>query len=145
MRAVHVIESVNEVNNDFGDVAQNLAGPLTISAPRDFSVTFLQSSLLAFKNYHPEIILLIYFDDRTANLGNETYDFTVRITDKIDENLSSTQIGKTRHQLCATPAYLEVNTSSETLEQLKFTTFCITVQPKGRVGISQRTKACPER
>ena len=100
---------------------------------------------MAFKNQHSGIILLIYLDDHTVDLGNETYDFTVRITDKIDEKFIFNPDWENLYQLCATPAYLEVNTSSETLDQLKFTAFCIPVRAKERLGISQRTKASPER
>ena len=117
-RATSVLNEIDEIDTDFGDARQDLAGPLTISVPRNFGVAFLTPALLAFKARHPEIQFSIDFDDRLVELTRENYDFTVRVTAKLEDNLAATKIGETSHQLYATPAYLAAYGNPQGLEQL---------------------------
>jgi DNA-binding transcriptional LysR family regulator len=106
-RATRVVNDADEIESDFTETAQNLAGPLTISVPRDFGIAYLQPALLQFKEHHPEIQLTVDFDDRTIDLNRENYDFAIRITAKLDGNVVAKKIGSTRHQLCASVDYLK--------------------------------------
>lgn len=105
-RAVRVVGDVDEITSDFTDSTHNLAGPLSVSVPRDFGIAFLKPALVSFKSRHPEILLSVDFDDRAIDLSRENYDFAIRITPKLGSDVVSTKIGSTRHQLCASPSYL---------------------------------------
>lgn len=105
-RAVRVVSDVEEIDSDFTETAQNLAGPLTISAPREFGLAFLKPALIAFKEHYPEIQLTVDFDDRRVDLSRENYDFAIRITSDPEATTMGTQIGTSRHHLCASPIYL---------------------------------------
>jgi len=106
-RAIRVVNEADEIESDFTETSQNVAGPLTISVPREFGIGYLQPTLLAFKERHPEIQLTVDFDDRTIDLTRENYDFAIRITTNLEGNVVAKKIGSTRHQLCASVGYLK--------------------------------------
>jgi DNA-binding transcriptional LysR family regulator len=106
-RATGLVNDADEIESDFTETAQNLAGPLTISVPSDFGIAYLKPALLTFKERYPEIQLTIDFDDRTIDLTRENYDFAIRITPKLEGNVVAKKIGSTRHQLCASVGYLK--------------------------------------
>jgi DNA-binding transcriptional LysR family regulator len=118
-RAASVVNDADEIENDFTEAARNLAGPLKVSVPRDFGLAFLNSALIAFKQRHPEIQLMVDFDDRTVDLSRENYDFAIRITPKLEPNVVAKQIGVSRHQLCASLTYLNTNGFPERLSELQ--------------------------
>ncbi len=117
-RAVRVVNDVDDIESDFVDATHHLAGPLTISVPRDFGIAFLNPALITFKTRYPDIQLTADFDDRTVDLSRENYDFAIRITPKIDAGVVAKKIGVSEHQLCASPAYLDTNGAPEMLEDL---------------------------
>ncbi len=117
-RAVRVVNDVDDIESDFVDAKHHLAGPLTISVPRDFGIAFLNPALIAFKARYPDIQLTADFDDRTVDLSRENYDFAIRVTPKIDAGIVAKKIGASEHQLCASPAYLDANGVPEKLEDL---------------------------
>ncbi len=114
-RAVRVVSDVEDISSDFADVAQNLIGPLTISVPREYGISHLSGALIEFKAHYPEIQLTVDFDDRTVDLSRENYDFAIRISPDIDDNIVAERIGSARHLLCASPAYLENHGHPENL------------------------------
>lgn len=105
-RAVRVVGEVDEIEGDFTEAARYLAGPLTISVPRDFGVTYLKTALLEFKVRYPEIQLSVDFDDHYVDLARENYDFAIRITSKLEDSVVATKIGSVRHQVYGSPAYI---------------------------------------
>ena len=105
-RAARVVSDVDEIEGDFAETAQNLAGPLAISVPREFGLSYLKPALIAFRERYPEIQLTVDFDDRRVDLSRENYDFAIRVTSELEETVVATQIGTSSHQLCASPAYL---------------------------------------
>jgi len=105
-RAVRVVGDMDEINSDFVDVTGTIAGPLSVSVPRDFGIAFLNTALLGFKKAYPEIQLMVDFDDRTADLARENYDFAIRIAPAIAPGLVAQKIGSSTHYLCASPSYL---------------------------------------
>ncbi|MGJ8570705.1 MAG: LysR family transcriptional regulator [Hoeflea sp.] len=117
-RVVSVVGDIDEIVSDFTEATQSLAGPLAISVPQDFGVAFLASSLIAFKARYPDIQLSVDFDDRTVDLARENYDFAIRITPEPEGNVIASQIGVSRHTLCASPAYLEANGLPKNLREL---------------------------
>lgn len=105
-RAIRVVNDMDEIEDDFTQATQNIAGPLTVSVPRDFGISFLNTALMAFKNRHPDIRLSVDFDDHLVDLSRDNYDFAIRITSQLEANVVAKRIGTTRHQLCAAPSYI---------------------------------------
>jgi DNA-binding transcriptional LysR family regulator len=118
-RAVRIVNDADEIENDFTEAPQNLAGPLTISVPRDFGISFLNTALMTFKKRYPEIQLTVDFDDHLIDLSRDNYDFAIRITSKLEPDVVAKRIGTTSHQLCAAPSYFKRKGHPETLKDLK--------------------------
>ncbi|MCJ8323458.1 MAG: LysR family transcriptional regulator [Rhizobiales bacterium] len=118
-RAVDVVNDVDEVENDFTEAAQQLAGPLVVSVPREFGQSFLNPALMAFKIRHPEIQLMVDFDDRKIDLLRDNYDFAIRIAVDLEPNLIGNRIGSVGHQMFASPAYLARRGTPNQLSELK--------------------------
>jgi len=118
-RAMRVVGDVDELEDDFVNTSTDLTGPLSISVPRDFGIAFLNSALIAFKQRHPEIQLAVDFDDRTVDLARENYDFTIRITPKLEGDVSGERIGVVQHRLFASPEYIQAHSDPRTFEELR--------------------------
>lgn len=118
-RAVEVVNDVDEVENDFTEAAQSLTGPLVVSVPREFGQSFLNPALMAFKIRHPEIQLMVDFDDRKIDLLRDNYDFAIRITSELEPNLVANKIGSVRHQVFASAEYLAQRGTPTSLSDLK--------------------------
>ncbi|MGJ8533467.1 MAG: LysR family transcriptional regulator [Alphaproteobacteria bacterium] len=116
-RAIRVVGDVNEIEDDFVNASASISGPMSVSVPRDFGISFLNSILIDFTERHPEIQLTVDFDDRAVDLARENYDFAIRITPKVDE--PAVQIGTVQHQLLASPDYLEAHSTPDSLEELR--------------------------
>jgi DNA-binding transcriptional LysR family regulator len=106
-RASRAVHDFQEIETDFKSTYSDITGPLSISVPRDFGISFLSRLLVTFNEKYPEIQLTADFDDRVLDLERENYDFAIRITPDIDKKLISEKIGTVRHQLCAAPSYLK--------------------------------------
>ncbi|PZV38762.1 LysR family transcriptional regulator [Mesorhizobium kowhaii] len=118
-RAVRIVGDVEEIDGDFANAPRNLAGPLSVSVPREFGLAFLNPTLIAFKQRHPEIKLTIDFDDRKVDLARENYDFAIRIASGKEIDASATKIGRMQHLLVGSSEYLEVNSEPTSLEDLR--------------------------
>ncbi len=117
-RAVSMVADADDLDADFLHVDHTPKGPLSITVAREFGLTFLKPTLFQFAEDHPQIDLLIDFDDRTIDLDAENYDLAVRVTATELKGLNCHRIGTTRHGLFASQGYLETNGLPESLEQL---------------------------
>lgn len=115
-RAIRVVGDVNEIEDDFVNASASISGPLSVSVPRDFGISFLNTALIGFTERYPEIQLTVDFDDRTVDLARENYDFAIRIT--FETAQSAVRIGTVQHQLFASPKYLEARTAPRSIDEL---------------------------
>ncbi len=118
-RASRVVNDFEEIETDFKNSHSNISGPLAVSVPRDFGISFLSEALVNFKDSYPEIQLNVDFDDRLIEVERDNYDFAIRITPNINGNLIAEKIGVTFHYLCASPSYIERYGKPEHLNQLQ--------------------------
>lgn len=105
-RSLAIVGDAAELDADFLQSSQSLSGPLRVSVPREFGMSFLRPTLYAFRDTYPEIEMTVDFDDRTVDLENENYDLAVRITSHPTDGVAAIKISETRHGLYASPDYL---------------------------------------
>ncbi|PUB11852.1 LysR family transcriptional regulator [Yoonia sediminilitoris] len=117
-RAADMVADADDLDGDFKQTVHSLSGPLKISIAREFGLSFLQPTLFAFMQTHPQINLTVDFDDRTVDLENENYDLGVRIAAGETMGLTCLPLGKTRHGLFASPDYIEQNGMPSALNEL---------------------------
>ncbi len=118
-RVSNVVNDVDEIESDFTQTTQTLAGPLTVSLPREFGLSFLNPSLMAFKTRHPEIQLMVDFDDHKVDLSRDNYDFAIRITPDVGSDIVAKRIGSSEHKVFASPSYLARKGTPTSLSELK--------------------------
>lgn len=117
-RASAMVADADDLDADFRHVGHAPKGPLAISIAREFGLSFLKQKLFQFAEDHPQIDLVIDFDDRTVDLDAENYDLAVRITAQELKGLNFQRIGTTRHGLFASRSYAEANGLPKILDQL---------------------------
>lgn len=118
-RAVRAIGEVDDIEADFISSSADLSGPLSISVPRDFGLSYLNDALIAFKIKFREITLTVDFDDRVVDLTRENYDFVLRITESVESDTLASRIGTVEHALYASPSYLEFRSAPQSLGDLR--------------------------
>ncbi|MGH1477421.1 MAG: LysR family transcriptional regulator [Geminicoccales bacterium] len=118
-RAVRAIGEVDDIDADFVSASADLSGPLSISVPRDFGLSYLGDVLIAFKIRFPEITLAVDFDDRVVDLARENYDFVLRITGTAESDISASRIGRVEHALYASPFYLSSRSTPQSIDDLQ--------------------------
>ena len=114
-----VVDDFEEIEADFKSVHSAISGPLTVSVPRDFGLSFLSKALVSFKEKYDNIQLTADFDDRLINFESDNYDFAIRITPNLVGDYGVETMGTVRHHLCAAQSYLDQYGCPETLQELK--------------------------
>ena len=105
-RAVRVVHDFEEIETDFSSMHAARSGPLSVSLPREFGISFLKEALMGFIEKYPEIHLTVDFDDQLVDLERDNYDFAIRITPQLTQAHVAEKIGIMRHHICASAAYL---------------------------------------
>jgi DNA-binding transcriptional LysR family regulator len=108
-RASVMVADADDLDEDFTQTSQSLAGPLSISIAREFGLSFLKPTLFAFMKVNPQINLTVDFDDRFVDMENENYDLSVRISADTLAGLKCYPLGVTRRGLFASPLYAETS------------------------------------
>jgi DNA-binding transcriptional LysR family regulator len=106
-RAVPMVADASDLDADFMHTSRSLSGPLRVSVPREFGMSFLRPTLYEFIEDHPEIDVTVDFEDRTVDLESENYDLAIRITSGTLDGLNTVRLASTRHGLYASPGYIE--------------------------------------
>lgn len=117
-RAVSMVAEADDLDADFLHLGHVPKGPLSITVAREFGLSFLKPTLFQFAEDHPQIDLVIDFDDRTVDLNAENYDLAVRVTATELKGLNCHRIGTTRHGLFAGQGYAEANGLPVSTDQL---------------------------
>ncbi|MEM9496560.1 MAG: LysR family transcriptional regulator [Pseudomonadota bacterium] len=106
-RAVSMVADASDLDADFMHTSRSLNGPLRVSVPREFGMSFLRPTLFEFIGAHPEIDVTVDFEDRTVDLESENYDLAIRITSGGLDGMNTVRLSGTRHGLYASPGYIE--------------------------------------
>ena len=108
-RARALVDEAQALAEDFREARLAQTGPLTLSLPRDFGLSFLAPMLQDFAYAHPAIELRTSFEDRLVDLRHENFDAAVRITSQPPANVQAVRLGQTCSKICASPAYLQAS------------------------------------
>lgn len=86
--------------------ADELAGPLRLTAPTSFGRMQIVPLLPSFLARYPAIALSIDLSDEFVDLLDGRHDVAIRIAARIGPGLVSHRLGTSRRVFCAAPAYL---------------------------------------
>jgi len=100
-----------ELGETVGDIVSNrrsnLSGVLRLSAPPSISDSFLVPLVNAFQTSHPNVRVEVFVTDRYVDHIVEGVDLVFRFGALRDSTLLARRILTYRHQLVASPAYLD--------------------------------------
>ncbi|XSG81108.1 MAG: LysR family transcriptional regulator [Methyloligella sp. ZOD6] len=83
-----------------------LRGVLSITAPMTFGVRHLSPAMAEFAHRHPDLEIVIDFDDRILDLGRGRFDLAIRIGQLTDSGLIVRKLCEDPRVVCASPEYI---------------------------------------
>jgi DNA-binding transcriptional LysR family regulator len=95
-----------------------LRGRLRVAMPLTFGPTHFAPVLAEMARRHPQLHIHTSYSDRFVDLVAEGFDCAIRGAYLQDSNLIAKRIGPIHGKLVASPAYIEMHGSPETLDEL---------------------------
>lgn len=117
-RARHVLEEIEDMENELGNLQSEARGLLRISAPVSFAIRHLAPVLADFQNSHPAVGIDLQLNDRKVDIVEEGFDVALRIGHLRDSSLVAKRIAPIRLVYCAAPDYLQRHGTPLTLADL---------------------------
>jgi len=115
LRSAELSETVDNIaSNHLG----NVSGVLRLSAPPSISDSLLAPLVGAFQASHPDVRVQILVTERMVDHIAEGVDLVLRVGALRDSTLVARKILTYRHQLLASPAYVEKRGSPKTPQEL---------------------------
>lgn len=105
--AMHILESVHDMENHFGELQNAAKGLIQISAPVSFSTLHLAPLVRDFKKQYADVDINLELSDRKVDIVEEGFDVALRIGQLKSSSLIAKKIAPVRVVLCAAPAYIE--------------------------------------
>jgi DNA-binding transcriptional LysR family regulator len=105
--ARHSSELNDAVDSIVSNHLSNVSGVLRLSAPPSISDSLLAPLVGAFQASYPNVRVQIFITERIVDLIAEGVDLSFRVGELDDSALVARKILTYRHQLVASPAYLE--------------------------------------
>ncbi len=105
--AIQILESVNDMENHFGQLQNTAKGQLYISAPVSFSTLHMAPLIRDFKKQYPDVGINLELNDRKVDVIEEGFDLALRIGQLKSSSSIAKKIAPVRLVLCAAPSYLE--------------------------------------
>ncbi|MCF3973232.1 LysR family transcriptional regulator [Paracoccus salsus] len=95
-----------------------LRGRLAIAAPMSFGIRHLGPLIAGFARAHPQLDIVLDYDDQLTDLGRAGFDVALRIGHMKDSNLMARRICEDPHVLVASPDYLAIQGAVAEAEDL---------------------------
>lgn len=108
-RAAAILADLEAAQEVVAEAVTQISGPIRLSAPLSFGISYLAPALAEFARLHPGVELDIEFEDRNVDLVGGGYDLGVRIGKLADSALIARRIAPVRKHAVASPAYLDAN------------------------------------
>jgi DNA-binding transcriptional LysR family regulator len=105
--ALRSVESVEAIQNIISNQRSSVRGTLRLSAPPSISDTLLTPLVTAFQASYPEVRMQILITERMVDHIADGVDIAFRLGALKDSSLVALKLLTYRHQLVASPAYLE--------------------------------------
>ncbi len=114
-----VLQDIDEMESQIGDMQEEAQGQLRISAPVSFAIQHMGSLVTEFQQAHPGVSIDLQLNDRKVDIVEEGFDIALRIGHLKSSSLIAKQIAPIRLAMCASPEYLKRHGTPEKPEDLK--------------------------
>jgi DNA-binding transcriptional LysR family regulator len=118
-RAQQVLNDIEDMECQIGDLQTEARGLLRISAPVSFAIRHMAPLLSGFQKAHPGVGIDLQLNDRKVDVVEEGFDVVLRIGHLRSSSLIARKIAPIRMVVCAAPHYLEQNGTPRNLEDLQ--------------------------
>lgn len=118
-RAQQVLDDIDDMEHQLGDLQTQARGLLRISAPVSFAIRHLAPLLSDFQRAHPAVGIDLQLNDRKVDIVEEGFDIALRIGHLKSSSLIARRIAPVRLVMCASPAYLKRYGTPRRPEELK--------------------------
>lgn len=117
--AQQVLNDIDNMENQLGDLQGQARGVLRISAPVSFAIHHMAPLLNEFQKVHPAVGIDLQLNDRKVDIVEEGFDIALRIGHLKSSSLIAKRIAPVRLALCASPDYLKQYGTPERPEDLR--------------------------
>ena len=104
-RIVPLIQAITEATEGISERTEGLTGRLRIIAPVSFGTNFLGPVIADFARSHPELEIVVDYEDRPTNLTQSGYDLGIRIGDLKESSLKARKLYDCSRIVCCSPEY----------------------------------------
>ncbi|MBB5321613.1 LysR family transcriptional regulator [Marinobacter oulmenensis] len=118
-RASQVLDDIEDMENQLGDLQTEARGKLRISAPVSFATRHMAPLLTDFQNRHPAVDIDLQLNDRKVDIVEEGFDIALRIGHLKSSSLIARRIAPVRLVMCASPDYLARHGTPRSPEDLQ--------------------------
>ena len=105
--ASRMLEEAEAVEAELVEQAASLRGPIRLSAPVSFGLSYVAALLPDFMSRHPHVELDVEFSDQIVDLVAHRFDLALRISRLADSSLLARRLCGIRVLLVGAPAYFE--------------------------------------
>lgn len=114
-RSTEIVEAIENIASNH---LSNVSGNLRLAAPPSISDSLLAPIVVAFLEEYPDVRIQIFITERIVDQIAEGVDLAFRVGELEDSSLVALRILTYRHQLVASPAYLEKHRPPKTPKEL---------------------------
>lgn len=114
-----LFDELEQVSAQLSRDAQEMSGPLRVSAPTNLATGLLSPMWTEFMKAHPEVRLELMLSNRTEDMLQQRIDIALRIGPQTNSGLYQKKLGWVRTRLVASPEYLAEAGEPVELEQLQ--------------------------
>lgn len=118
-RARQLLDDVDDLESQIGDLQEGAQGLLRINAPVSFASGHLAPLMADFQRAHPAVGIDLQLNDRKVDIVEEGVDIALRIGHLKSSSLIARHLAPVRLVMCASPDYLARHGNPTTLEQLR--------------------------
>lgn len=102
----HLVQGLDDANRALSNLQQSPQGRLRMTAPVFYGETIVVPALNRFLLSHPDIELDLTLTNRRLDLIEGRFDLAIRLGQLNDSSLLAKPLGRRRHYVVASPAYL---------------------------------------
>lgn len=109
--ARRIMGEMDEADDAAAGINAAPRGHLAVTAPAMFGKLFVLPGIVDYLKRYPDMEVSAVFIDRVVNLLEEGFDVGIRIAELPDSSMRAIRVGQVRRILCASPDYLERNST----------------------------------
>lgn len=117
-RVLAILASVEEAKDFISRRSGQARGMLKISAPTSFGRMHIAPHINGFMQENPDLGIQLVLSDEFVDIVGQGYDLAIRIGELSESSLVARKLAPVRRILCASPAYVAIHGSPQSLADL---------------------------